>query len=97
MPRIWPSVLYPNELAKHEHFRRYLSAVRFKRYRLERNSLKPLPIQAKSNLDIGVVIVSSLLLFSSMLTGKKRLLDRWEGIVFLFLYGGYITFPIIKG
>ena len=31
------------------------------------------------------------------LTLKKRSLDRWEGIVSLFLYGGYITFLIIKG
>ena len=59
-------------------------------------TIKPLPFQAKSNLDIGVVIVSSLLLFLFMFTGTKRSLDRWEGIVSLFLYGGYITFLIIK-
>jgi len=60
-------------------------------------TIKPLPFQAKNNLDIGVVLVSSLLLLLSMFTGKKRLLDRWEGIVFLFLYGGYIAFLIIAG
>ena len=60
-------------------------------------TIKPLPFQVKSNLDIGVVIVSSLLLFLFMFTGKKRSLDRWEGIVFLILYGGYLTFLIIRG
>jgi cation:H+ antiporter len=59
--------------------------------------MKPLPFQTKSNLDIAVVTVSSLLLFLFMFTGKKRSLDRWEGIVSLFLYGGYIAFLIIKG
>jgi cation:H+ antiporter len=59
------------------------------------STIKPLPFQAENNLDIGVVVVSGLLLFLSMFTGKKRSLDRWEGIVFLFLYGGYIAFLII--
>ena len=60
-------------------------------------TIKALPFQAKSNLDIAVVIVSSLLLFLFMFTGKRRSLDRWEGIVSLFLYGGYIAFLIISG
>ena len=57
-------------------------------------TVKPLPFEAKSNWDIGVVIVSGLLLFLSMFTGKKRSLDRWEGIGFLILYGAYVTFLI---
>jgi cation:H+ antiporter len=57
--------------------------------------IKPLPFQMKNNLDIGVVILSSLLLFLFMFTGKKRSLDRWEGIIFLVCYGvfvGYLVF-----
>jgi len=60
-------------------------------------TIKPLPFQAESNLDITVVVMSSLLLFLAMFTGKKRSLDRWEGIVFLILYGGYLTFLIMRG
>jgi cation:H+ antiporter len=60
-------------------------------------TIKPLPFQAKSNFDIAVAIVSSLLLFLFMFTGNRRSLDRWEGIVSLFLYGGYIAFLIISG
>ena len=60
-------------------------------------TIKPLPFQAESNLDIAVVVMSSLLLFLAMFTGKKRSLDRWEGIVFLILYGGYLTFLIMRG
>ncbi len=58
--------------------------------------IKPLPFHVKNNVDIGVVILSSLLLFLFMFTGKKRSLDRWEGAVFLVLYAAYIIFLIIK-
>jgi cation:H+ antiporter len=59
--------------------------------------IKPLPFRIKNNLDIGAVILSSLLLFLFMFTGKKRSLDRWEGAVFLVLYAAYIIFLIVKG
>lgn len=59
------------------------------------STIKPLPFQTRSNFDIGVVILSSLLLFLFMFTGKKRSLDRWEGILFLLLYSGYIAFRVI--
>jgi len=58
--------------------------------------IKPLPFQTKNNIDIGAVVISSLMLFFFMLTGKKRSLDRWEGIVFLMLYFGYVTFLIVN-
>jgi cation:H+ antiporter len=57
-------------------------------------TIKPLPFQAKNNVDLGAVILSSLILFFFMFTGKKRSLDRWEGIVCLILYCGYIAFLI---
>jgi cation:H+ antiporter len=59
--------------------------------------IKPLPFQVKSNLDIGAVILSSLLLFLFMFTGKKRSLDRWEGAVFLVLYAAYIIYLFSRG
>ncbi|MGD9304434.1 MAG: calcium/sodium antiporter [Desulfobacterales bacterium] len=56
--------------------------------------IKPLPFQMKNNLDIGVVIFSSLLLFLFMFTGKKRSLDRWEGLLFLLCYVSYIFYLV---
>jgi cation:H+ antiporter len=47
-------------------------------------------------VDIGVVIASSLFLFLFIFTGKTRSLDRWEGILFLLLYAGYIAFLAIN-
>jgi cation:H+ antiporter len=59
-------------------------------------TIKPLPFQTKNNIDLGVVILASLMLFFFMFTGKKRSLDRWEGIVFLILYLGYIAILIVN-
>jgi cation:H+ antiporter len=58
--------------------------------------IKPISFNSRSNIDIGVVILASLLLFTFMFTGQKRSIDRWEGIVFLMLYGAYLVFQIIR-
>ena len=57
--------------------------------------IRPIPFEPKANLDIAVLIVASLLLFLWMFTGKKRILDRWEAVLFLLLYTAYITFTVI--
>ena len=59
--------------------------------------IKPIPLQIKNNRDIGVVILANLLLFVYMFTGKRHLLDRWEGIIFVALYICYISFLIVQG
>ena len=59
--------------------------------------IKPLPFQMKNNRDIGVVIFSSLLLFLFMFTGKKRSLDRWEGLIFLACYGVFVAYLVFTG
>jgi len=56
--------------------------------------IKPLPFQPGYNLDMGVVVISSLLLFVFMFTGKKRSLDRGEGLIFLICYGGYVAYHV---
>ena len=48
-------------------------------------------------MDILVLIGTSLLLFFFMFTGRKRLLDRWEGVVFILLYIGYTIYLIRRG
>jgi cation:H+ antiporter len=58
--------------------------------------IRPIPFEAKSNIDVGVAIAASMLLFVCMFTGKKRMLDRWESCVLLVLYAGYISFLIVR-
>lgn len=59
-------------------------------------TIRPLPFQTQNNVDLCVVILSSLMLFFFMFTGKKHSLDRWEGIVCLILYFGYVAFLIVN-
>ena len=59
--------------------------------------IRPLPFQQRANIDLGVVILAEVLLFLSMFTGRKRLLDRWEGIAFLIVYAGYLAVLIMRG
>ncbi len=59
--------------------------------------IKPLPFRATSNSDIYMVILSSLLLFVFLSIGKRHMLMRWQGLVFLLLYIGYTVMLVIKG
>jgi len=57
--------------------------------------IKPIPFEAKYNVDTGFLVLASFVLFLCMFTGKKRQLDRWEAVVFLIMYFVYIWFNII--
>jgi len=58
--------------------------------------IKPIPFKTESNSDVGVLILSNLLLFMFMFTGKKQILERWEGALFLIAYAGYISFLVMN-
>ena len=57
--------------------------------------IKPLPFQPGNNLDIAMVVFASLLLFLFMFTGKRRSLDRWEGMLFIVCYGGFVAYHVL--
>ncbi|MFH1352093.1 MAG: calcium/sodium antiporter [bacterium] len=54
--------------------------------------ISPLEFIAVNFFDLTVVIFSSILIFITMFTGGKRMLDRWEGIGFVVLYITYLCF-----
>ncbi len=59
--------------------------------------IKPLPFSSVLNLDIFMTILATLLLFLAMFVGKKRILERWQGAGFIFIYLIYITVLVIRG
>ncbi len=59
--------------------------------------IRPIPLLPKSNIDIGVAVFASFALFAVMFTGKKGVLDRWEGFLFVASYVGYLVFLIMQG
>jgi cation:H+ antiporter len=56
--------------------------------------IRPLPVNTDSNVDVLVNILASLILFFAMYVGKKHVLERWQGVLLVLLYLGYITFLI---
>jgi len=59
--------------------------------------IRQLPFQSSSNFDIGVTIFASLLLFVFMFIGKKHILERWQGLMFLLVYILYVFILVIQG
>ena len=61
------------------------------------SSISPLHLEERANINIGMMILASFLLFLSMFTGGRKRIDRWEGVVFVVLYIGYIVFLVARG
>ena len=59
--------------------------------------IRPLPFDVASNTDILVVIASTCLIFLALIIGRRRVIKRVEGIVFLLLYLAYMAFAILRG
>jgi cation:H+ antiporter len=54
-----------------------------------------IPFQEKNFVDVGMTIFASLLLFVFMFIGKKHMLQRWQGVLFLLLYTAYIIYLVM--
>lgn len=54
--------------------------------------IRPIQISDKMMIDISVMILSSLILFIAMFTGRKRVIDRFEGIIMLIMYMVYLLY-----
>lgn len=58
--------------------------------------IRPIPCDPEQNFDFGVSIVAGLMLLVFMLTGKKRVLDRWEATVLVLMYAAYISLIVLR-
>lgn len=54
----------------------------------------PVPMPAGAMVDVLFNILLGLLLFAFIFTGKGRRIERWEGILFILLYVGYIIYLV---
>jgi cation:H+ antiporter len=59
--------------------------------------IKPLPFYEASMADTGMTIFSNILLFGLVFIGRKHILQRWQGTVFVLIYFLYMTYVIIRG
>jgi len=58
--------------------------------------IRPLPFEQSANFDIGMTIFASLLLFVVMFIGRKRVIERWQGILMVLLYVAYVVFLVVR-
>ncbi len=59
--------------------------------------IRPLPFSPFMNFDIFVVILATFFLFIFMFVGKKRILERWQGAMFVLGYIIYLAYLILRG
>ncbi|MFH1412486.1 MAG: calcium/sodium antiporter [bacterium] len=59
--------------------------------------IRPIPFNYTNNFDIVILTIASVLLFAWMLTGRKNILEKWQGVVFVIMYIIYIISLIIRG
>ncbi len=59
--------------------------------------IKDLPFDHINNLDLVMVIFSSALLLLALEVGRKAVIDRWKGIVFVLLYVAYLVYLVQRG
>lgn len=57
-------------------------------------TIRPLTPGGITIVDFGMVVLSSLLLFITAFTFRRRSVDRWEGALFLAIYVAYLWYLI---
>jgi cation:H+ antiporter len=59
--------------------------------------IKPLPVQSGDNIHVAAAIIGSVILFLCMFTGKRKILDRWEGALLILGYLVYLYLVVSLG
>ena len=52
--------------------------------------IRPVPLVPGASFDLTVAVGVSVLLFTFVFTGRGRQIERWEGLVMLAAYAGYL-------
>lgn len=61
------------------------------------STILQLPFNPLTNIDVIVAIGATVLLFTVMFIGKRHLIERWQGILFVLLYFSYIGYLVYRG
>lgn len=59
------------------------------------STIHPITISMASFVDLGLLLGVSLLAYAFVCTGKR--INRWEGLVILLMYAGYMGYSIWRG
>ncbi len=56
--------------------------------------INPVSLGANSFIDILMCIIATVILFLALFIGKKNKLERWQGVIFIMVYSGYVVYLI---
>ena len=56
--------------------------------------ITPLPFDLTSTYDMLMVLLASILIFIFVFTGRGRQIERWEGILMIAIYFGYMIYRL---
>jgi cation:H+ antiporter len=57
--------------------------------------VRPVAVPRGSVADLLVLVAATAVLMLAMFTGRRRRLDRWEGVLFVLLYAGYVVWLLL--
>jgi cation:H+ antiporter len=60
-------------------------------------AISPIAIPVFLNADLLVLAFATFLLFLFMFIGKRYLLEKWEGAIFLVFYVAYVAMLLLRG
>ena len=58
--------------------------------------IHPLSFEGISLIDLGVLLLSTLVLLTACFVGKKNMLDRLDGVLFLLIWAAYMAWLIVN-
>ncbi len=61
------------------------------------STIQPLPFTADLAADLRITFVVTLVLFLTLFVGKRNILERWQGVLFVLLYIAYLVFLVLRG
>lgn len=56
--------------------------------------IRPLPFSRSSDIDIIMTILASAILFMIMFIGKKHTIEKWQGVLMMSIYIGYVAYLV---
>ncbi len=57
--------------------------------------IRPLPFNSSSNGDIAMTIFASIVLFAVMVIGKRRVIERYQGVLMILTYVAYVVVLVL--
>lgn len=60
-------------------------------------TISPLPFSPALQIDVLVTLLATFLLFLALFVGKRHILERWQGVVFVLMYAAYIVYLVMRG